>query len=127
MYTHSAQPPARGCIDLYYVNMDTGEFVDFHTDEKHGVLTEARRGKDFFETCTRESGKYIHPEDQESFAGAMDRKTLGKSLEENNRFELIFRRIADGEPRFVKMTVTRMEDDQRFIVIGVSDIDELMK
>ena len=127
MYNHIAHALARGYIDLYYVNMDTGEFVDFHTDEKHGVLTEARRGKDFFETCTRESGKYIHPEDQESFAGAMDRKTLGKSLEENNRFELIFRRIADGEPRFVKMTVTRMEDDQRFIVIAVSDIDELMK
>ena len=59
MYNHIAHALARGYIDLYYVNMDTGEFVDFHTDEKHGVLTEARRGKDFFETCTRESGKVL--------------------------------------------------------------------
>ncbi len=48
MYTHIAQALARGCIDLYYVNMDTGEFVDFHTDDKQGALTEARRGRDFF-------------------------------------------------------------------------------
>ena len=127
MYTHIAQALARGCIDLYYVNTDTGEFVDFHTDDRHGVLTEARRGKDFFESCKREAREYIDPEDRESFIRAMDRKTLTEALEKDGRFELTFRRIADGKPLFVKMTVTRMQDDRRFIVIAVSDIDELMK
>ena len=127
MYTHIAHALARGYIDLYYVNMETDEFVDFHTDDRHGVLTEARQGKDFFESCVREAEKYIHPEDRESFVRAMDRKTLEKSLAENNRFELTFRRIVEEKPLYVKMTVTRMEDDKRFIVIAVSDIDELMK
>ena len=127
MYTHIAQALARGCIDLYYVNTDTGEFVDFHTDDRHGVLTEARRGKDFFESCKREAREYIDPEDRESFIRVMDRKTLTEALEKDGRFELTFRRIADGKPLFVKMTVTRMQDDRRFIVIAVSDIDELMK
>ena len=127
MYTHIAQALARGCIDLYYVNTDTDEFVDFHTDDKHGVLTEARRGKDFFERCMREARKYIHPEDQDAFVRAMDRDAFKESLKENDRFELTFRRITDGKPLFVKMDVTRMEDDKRFIVIAVSDIDELMK
>ncbi len=127
MYTHIAHALARGYIDLYYVNMDTDEFVDFHTDDQHGVLTEARRGKDFFESCVREAQKYIHPEDRKAFVSAMDREALTKSLEENNRFELIFRRIVDGKPLFVKMNVTRTENDKRFLVIAVSDIDELMK
>lgn len=127
MFTHIAQALARGYIDLYYVNMDTDEFVDFHTDDKHGVLTEARRGKDFFESCAREAQQFIHPEDRESFVRAMNRKTLTESLEKRGRFELAFRRILDGNPLFVKMTVTRMEDDNRIIVIAVSDIDELMK
>ena len=127
MYNHIARALAQGYIDLYYVNMDTDEFVDFHTDENHGVLTEARRGKDFFESCAREARQYIHPEDREAFVRAMDRKALTESLEENNRFELTFRRLADGKPLCVRMTVTRMEDDKRFIVVAVSDIDELMK
>ena len=127
MYTHIAQALARDCIDLYYVNMDTDEFVDFHTDDKHGVLTEARRGKDFFESCAREAREYIHPEDREAFIGAMDRKALTEALKKDGRFELTFRRIVDGKPLFVNMTVTRMEDDKRFIVIAVSDSDELMK
>ena len=127
MYTHIAHALARGYIDLYYVNMDTEEFVDFHTDDRHGVLTEARRGKDFFESCAREARKYIHPEDRESFIRTMDRKMLTESLGKNGRTELTFRRITDGKPLCVKMTVTRMEDDKRFIVIAVSDIDEVMK
>ena len=125
MFNHIAQALARGYIDLYYVNTETDEFVGFHTDDQHGVLTEARRGKDFFESCVREAGIYIHQEDQESFIRAMDRKTLMEALEGNDRFELIFRRMADGKPLFVKMDITRMEDDRRFIVIAVSDIDEL--
>ncbi len=127
MYSHIAQALAQGYLDLYYVNMETGEFVDFHTDDKQGALTEARRGRDFFEKCVQEAGKFIHPEDRESFVRAMDRKAITESLAENNRFELTFRRIAEGKPIFVKMSVTRMKDDKRFIVIGVSDIDELMK
>ena len=127
MFAHIAQALTRGYIDLYYVNMETDEYVDFHTDGKHGVLTEARRGRDFFESCIREAEKYVYPEDRENFVRAMDRKILAESLEENDLFELTFRRIVDGKPLFVKMTVTRMEDDRRFIVIAVSDIDELMK
>ncbi len=127
MYNHIAHALARGYIDLYHVNMDTDEFVDFHTDDAHGVLTEARRGKDFFESCVREARQYIHPEDRDAFIRAMDRKALTEALGKNNRFELVFRRLTDGEPLFVKMTVTRMEDDKRFIVIAVSDIDELTK
>ena len=127
MYDHIAHALARDCIDLYYVNMDTGEYIDLHTDEEHGVLKEARRGGKFFEDCAQEAGKFIHPDDRENFIRAMDRKTLADALEENNRFELTFRRITEGKPFFVKMTVTRMENDRRFIVIAVSDIDELMK
>ena len=127
MYTHLAQALARGYLDLYYVNIDTDEYIDFHTDDRHGVLTEARRGHDFFESCAREARKHIHPEDQESFIRAMDRKTLTETLGKNSRFELTFRRMMEGAPRYAKMNITRAEDDTRFIVIAVSDIDELMK
>ena len=127
MYTHIAHALARGCIDLFYVNTGTDEYIDFHTDDEHGVLTEARRGNDFFESCRREAQQFIHPEDREAFVRAMDRETLTAALDKGNPFELVFRRIIDGKPSFVQMRITRMEDDRRFLVIAVSAIDELMK
>ena len=124
---HLARALARGYIDLYYVNMETDEFIEYHTDDGPGVLTEARRGTDFFEGCERDARLYVHPEDQAAFVGVMNRDFLEKVLEQNETYELIYRRIRGGAPFYVQMEVSRMEDDRRFIVIAVSDIDELMR
>ncbi|MGX8699388.1 MAG: diguanylate cyclase domain-containing protein, partial [bacterium] len=48
-------------------------------------------------------------------------------LRENRTFEMTYRRIKDGRTFYVQMRVSRIEDDRRFIVIAVSDIDELMR
>ena len=127
VYTHIAHALARGYTDLFYVNMDTDEFIEFHTDDERGVLNEARRGTDFFESCGRDAKLFVHEEDQAAFVEAMDRKFLEKALAGNKVFELTYRRIKGGDPFYVLMKVSRMEDDPRFIVIAVSDIDELMK
>lgn len=127
VYVHIAQALARGYTDLYYVNMDSGGFIEFHTDDLSGVLKEARRGADFFESCERESRLYVHKDDREAFVNAMDRGFLEKALDGNRVFELTYRRIKGGSPFYVLMKVSRMEDDDRFIVISVRDIDEQMR
>ena len=124
---HLAHALARGYTDLYYVNMETDEFIEFHTDDRLGVLAEARRGADFFEGCERDARPYVHPEDQDAFIRAMNRDFLEKALEGGKVFEMTYRRIKGGDPFYVLMKVSRMEDDPRFIVIAVSDIDELMR
>ena len=124
---HLAHALARGYTDLYYVNMDTDEFIEYHTDDTLGVLTEARRSNDFFEGCARDAKLYVHPEDQEAFVKAMNREFLEEALAGNRVFELIYRRIKGGEPFYVEMKVSRMEDDPSFVVIAVSNIDELMR
>jgi len=127
IYTHIAHALARGYTDLYYVNMDTDELIEFHTDDEHGVLSEIRRGSDFFEGCERDAKLGVHPEDQAAFVRAMNREFLRKALEENRVFELTYRRIKDGKPFYVLMKVTRMEDDDRMVVIAVQDIDEKVR
>ena len=52
--THIARSLARGYTDLYYVNMDTDELIEYHTDDDYGVLSEVRRSADFFEGCRRD-------------------------------------------------------------------------
>ena len=127
VYTHLAHALARGYTDLYYVNMETDELIEFHTDDERGVLNEARRSADFFEGCERDAKLFVHPEDQEKFVKAMNRAFLEKALDQSKVFELTYRRIKDGRPFYVLMKVSRMEDDPRIIVIAVSDIDELMR
>lgn len=127
IYNHIAQALARDCTDLYYVNLESGEFASYHTDDVSGALNESRKGTDFFELCKREANVYVHEDDREEYLRIMDRKTLGDNLRCGKALELTFRRLEKGVSFYVLMKITRMEDDDRFVVVAVSDVDELMK
>ena len=127
VYSRLAQALARGYTDLYYINMDTDEFIEFHTDDVHGVLTEVRRGEDFFEGCERDAKFFVHEEDQAAFVEAMNRSFLEEALNRTKVFELTYRRIIDERVFYVLMKVSRVEEDPRFVILAVSDIDELMR
>lgn len=127
IYSHIARALARGYTDLYYVNIETDELIEYHTDDELGVLTEARRGTDFFEGCRRDVKLFVHPDDQEEFVRAMDREFLTAELERSKVFEMTYRRIKNEKTFYVQMKVSRVEGDRRFIVLAVSDVDELMK
>lgn len=126
-YSHIAYALARAYTDLFYVNMDTGEFIEYSSDDNCGMLLESRRATDFFESCEREARLYVHEEDQDAFIAAMNREFLSDALDQSEEFEMTYRRIKDGRSFYVQMNVSRMKDDERFIVIAVKDIDELVK
>ncbi len=127
VFAHIAMSLARGYTELFYVNMDTGEYIEYHTDVESGIMTEARHGSDFFESCKKEVKLYVHPDDNPAFINAMNRQFLNSALTRRHAFELTYRRISGTETFYVLMNVTRMEDDDRFIVIGVRNIEEQMK
>ena len=127
MFTHIAQTLARGYVDLYYVDLNTEEYIEYCSDENGKGLYEARRGWHFFELCQDEAELYIYTEDQQLFKDAMDRRTLVAALNQNDTFMMTYRKVSEKEPKYVNMTVTRMSDDDRYIVIAVSDVDEQVK
>ena len=127
IYTHIAQALARSYTDLYYVNTQTEEYIEYRTDDVHNILTETRRGWHFFEECQIEINELVYPDDRDKFAKAMDRKTLLTALEHNNTFSMQYRLISDHGPVYVTMKVSRLEDDERFIIIGIADVDDEVK
>ncbi|MBR4474708.1 MAG: amino acid permease [Oscillospiraceae bacterium] len=127
MYTHIAQSLAHGYQNLFYVDLDTEEFIEYRADDERGTLIELRREGDFFEFCRRQAEQLIYPDDRAALEKAMDRKNLLEALDQSNVFVMTYRRMVKDRPRYVSMRVSRMEDDERFIVIGITDIDEEMK
>ncbi len=126
IFTHIAQALARGYSDIYYVNVDSGEYVEYRSDENKGGLIEIRNGKDFFGSCKIEGRKYVFEDDCENFINSMDKKTLLDTLDRNNTFTMAYRLKSPKGPVYVSMRVSRFESS-RFIVIGITDVDEEMK
>ena len=127
IYTHLAQALARGYAQLYYVDLNTEEYIEYRPDAGTSGLTEVRRGWHFFEECLDEADELVYPEDREMVKKALDRKTLIRELDEDGTFFLSHRVNGEDGPKYVSMKVTRMQDDDRYIVMGITDIDEQMK
>lgn len=127
IYTHIAQTLARGYENLYYVNTETEEFIEYYSEAGSDKLIEKRRGENFFDECVKDARTLIHPEDYSTVLKALDKKTLLDTLDKNQTFVLTYRLLTDGDPMYVTLRTSRMEDDDRFIILGVTNVDEEMK
>ncbi len=125
-YSHIAYALARDYTDLFYVNIQTGRFIEYRSDDINGMLLESRQSDGFFESCKREAKLYVHPADQDAFVRAMNQEFLSSTLDEHGEFEMSYRRIKDRRSFWVQMRVSRMRDNENLIVVAVSDIDELV-
>ena len=127
IYTHTAQTLARGYTEILHVNLDSEEYIEYHVEENTGKLVEKRRGWHFFEVCSLDTEQFVYAEDCASVVKALERKTLEAELDRNRTFVMTFRMLKEGAPRYVNMNVSRSEDDGRWIILGVTDVDDQMK
>ena len=127
MYTHIVQTLARDYTEMFYVNTDTEEFTEYRKNENGGTLSEIRRGWHFFSDCKKELSESVYPDDRENFLQAMNRKKLMKTLSHKDTFVTTYRRVVKSRPVFVSMKISRMENDDKYIIIGFTDVDAEMR
>ena len=126
IYTHLAQALAYGYDEIFYVHLDTDEYINYGIDD-HGLLYEKRRGPKFFDSCQVEVHTLVCEPDREQFSKAMVRETLLEQIEMRRAFEMTYRVPKEGEPFYVRMRATRALDDDNVIIIGINDVDDEMK
>ena len=127
MYNRIAQTLARDYTDMFQVNTDTEEFIEYRRVGESSALSETRRGWHFFSDCVAEMAEGIYADDRETFRRAMTRKTLMKALGLKDIFIMTYRQMEDGRPVYVSMKVSRMEDDETFIIVGITNVDAEMR
>ena len=127
MYNRIAQTLARDYTDMFQVNTDTEEFIEYRRVGGSSALSETRRGWHFFSDCVAEMAEGIYADDRETFRRAMTRKTLMKALGLKDIFIMTYRQMEDGRPVYVSMKVSRMEDDETFIIVGITNVDAEMR
>ena len=66
IFTHIAQALAHGFEYLFYIDLNTEEFIEYQTDKENGTLREIRRGWHFFEECEDVIEERVYAEDRET-------------------------------------------------------------
>lgn len=114
-------------FDLYYVDAETNDYIEYGSWTEEGRRTTEKRGDDFFTTSRENARRFIYEEDLERFIEAFDKEKLLGEIEAHGVFTFYYRLMIDGVPTYVGMKATRIPRDDRHLIIGVRNVDAQMK
>lgn len=129
VYSRIARALAADYFCIYYVDTDSGRYIEYDPRGADRAFDIERGGEDFFARMRRDMEQRCYPADLEGFLSAFTKEKLLAALERSSSFTLTYRMLIDGAPQYVSMKITRMdsEDDSSHIVVGVSNVDAQIK
>ncbi|MBR6221173.1 MAG: EAL domain-containing protein [Clostridia bacterium] len=114
-------------INLYYVDLDTEQFIEYTTDASLENLVVERHGADFFSASAKDAQLFIYRDDREYFTEAFTKQNVTRMMDEHGTFTLTYRLLINDEPTYVSMKAVRMRTDGTHIIVGVSNVDAQMR
>ena len=128
-YNDIANSLSADYLNLYYVDLDTDEFVEYRPDSTPGGenLTVERHDVNFFRNSCIDAAVHIYKDDVDRFIKSFNKENIVSSIEEYGSFTLTYRLLIDGTPTYVHMKAIPMTNDASHIIIGVANVDAQMK
>ena len=110
-------------FDLYYVDIETGAFIEYGSWNEKGEKETERQGASFFEEGREKARQYILEEDQERLIAALKKEKLLGEIERHGVYIIYYRLLINDVPTYVRMKATHIPGDDRHIIIGISNVD----
>jgi diguanylate cyclase (GGDEF)-like protein len=126
-YAHIAKALSANYTYLYYVNMETEEFVEYRPDPQREDLSLERHGGDFFAQSRKDALQALYKDDQKAFIEAFTKENMEQILDTQGTYTLTYRLLINDVPTYVNMKAVRMRGDRKHIIIGVSNVDAQMR
>jgi diguanylate cyclase (GGDEF)-like protein len=126
-YAHIAKALSANYTYLYYVNMETEEFVEYRPDPQREDLSLERHGGDFFAQSRKDALQALYKEDQKAFIEAFTKENMEQTLDTEGTYTLTYRLLINDVPTYVNMKGVRMRGDRKHVIIGVSNVDAQMR
>lgn len=111
-------------FNLYYVNVETDEYIEYGSRTEKGQHVSEMRGSDFFAETRRNARIFVYKEDQKRFIEKMEKEKLLEEIDKHGTCIFNYRLMIDETPVYVSMKITRID---RHIIIGISNVDAQVK
>jgi hypothetical protein len=125
-YADIARALATDYYNIYVVDLDTDEYIEYTSSAGKDELSLQRRGEDFFTSSVRDTMMRIYEDDQALFLTWFTKEKIIKELDEQGVFTITYRLVDTGTPVYVNMKINRMRGTNR-IILGISVVDSQMK
>ncbi len=125
VHDHIASVMAEDYEAIFYIEIDTGVFLEFSKSKKYSEMKVPVKGMDFYAETLESIETYVYPPDREYARSFYSRETMLKNLEGRRSFSFKYRVLVEGEPRYFLFTVMRDSNGQYLIFYEKDINDEL--
>ena len=122
IFSQIAESLAKQYGMIYYIDVETGSYIEFTASDEYKEFNISPVGSDFFGTSQRNVSAIVHPDDREQVFEALDKQTMLSALEQNDTFTTTYRLIMGGNSCYTRMTVF-WANDHRHLIMAVMNID----
>ncbi len=126
-YNYAARTLSEDYLNIYFVNMDTGDFTEYIPDGANLDISLERHGKNFFEASAEDAQEVIYSEDRDYFLSVFNKKNVEKNLKEHGIFTTTYRIMDNGAPVYINMKIVKVRNRSNYIIIGVNNVDAQMR
>ncbi|MCR4679721.1 MAG: diguanylate cyclase [Lachnospiraceae bacterium] len=123
IHYHIASVMAEDYEAIFYIEIDSGEYLSFTKSSKYMTLDATELGKDFYAEVMESIDKCVYPEDREYAKSFYNKETMFKNTEGQHSFSFKYRVMINGEPRFFLFTMMR-DSDSQYIIFYEKDIED---
>ena len=126
-YANIARALAMDYFNLFYVNLETEEFIEYSSNVGEDEISTERHGEKFFSKSREKALTVLHKDDRDLFIKSFTRENVLSQIDKNGTFTLIYRLLKFDVPFYVNLKAVRMKNDKKHLFVGVSNIDSQVK
>ena len=123
IHDHIASAMAEDYEAIFYIDIESNEFLTFSRSQRYITLDAVDSGKDFFKEAQASIEECIYPDDREYAKSFYNKETMLKNLEGRRSFSFKYRVLLENEPRFFLFTVMR-ESKGQYLIFYEKDIND---
>ena len=120
---HIARTMAKDYEAIFYIEIQTGEFLAFSLSEKYKSLNVEPVGKDFFKEAVESIDECVYPEDIQYAKNILQKESILRNLEGKRSFSFKYRIMVNGEPRHFLFTAM-WDTDSQYLIFYEKDIED---
>ena len=126
-YSRIASSLSQDYFSIYYVNIENDIFTEYSTQGTNHKLQFIRQGAEFFDDCKRTIPQMVAAEDIPMALSAFDKENLLKAVSDNKTYSIYYRLLIDGKMSYINLKALHIPEDEKHIVIGLTNIDEQVR
>ncbi|MBR5357058.1 MAG: GGDEF domain-containing protein [Lachnospiraceae bacterium] len=119
---HIASVMAEDYEAIFYIDIESGEYLTFAESAQYKDLNSNATGRDFFKEALESIDDCVYPGDIEYAKSFYNKETMLKSLEGRKSLSFKYRIMINNEPRFFLFTVMRDKNGE-YLILYEKDIE----